>query len=286
MKDPIYLDGKWMPLSRARISPLNSAFLYGESLLEAIPVYQGRPLFFQDHVQRIQKGCVFLGWPKISRKELERAIRSFVAVPGASRDYLLRVGLVQEIDPPAQPRAFSTKPPRFLALARPLRHDLLQAKPSEGKVGISSWKVPAEDAFPGSFKWIFYMMIRREFRLHPQWDEMLRLNALGFVVDGGSSSPLWAHSGKIYAPPLGLGGLEGVTRKWVLRLSKKMGLKVVEKFWKPRDVFERGELFFVGSGVGVFRATHLQGRKLDRPTPVTLELWNCFREWALHHSAS
>jgi branched-subunit amino acid aminotransferase/4-amino-4-deoxychorismate lyase len=276
----LFLDSKLVPLREARLSPLNTALFFGECLLETIPVYEGKPLFFKEHLDRLEKGCRFLGWPIIPNGRFKKAIQLYAAKPDLPRHFVIRFSLTQEIDPPANPRYFSNKLPRLLAMIRPLRNNLGDFKPVQGKVGVSSWAVPGSNSVPGQFKWIFYMMIRQDFRRHPEWDEMLRLDEKGFVVDGGSSSPLWFVNGTVWAPPLATGGLESVTRKKILELCRRLGVKINEKRWKPSDVIKQGELFFTGSGVGIMGATHLQGCFLNRSAPFTLRLWQHYRKWA------
>ena len=36
--DPVYLDGQFLPLNEAQISPLDRGFLYGDGVYEMIPV--------------------------------------------------------------------------------------------------------------------------------------------------------------------------------------------------------------------------------------------------------
>lgn len=286
MNQPVFLDSKLVPSSHARLSAFNTAFLHGECLLEAIPVYNGRPLFLDDHLERLRKGCLFLGWPYPGRARFQRAIGLFAAHPQSPAHFIVRFGLVQELDPPVFPRQFSRKPPRLLAMIRPLRHRPEDLIPPSGRAGIGTSRVPGPSAVPGQFKWIFYMMVRRDFRLHPEWDEMLRLNEKGFVVDGGSSSPLWAVDGKVYSPPLREGGLESVTRRKILKICRSLRVPVVEKGWKPPDVLKKGELFFVGSGVGILTISHLMGKPLRRSTPLALRLWQHYRGMALGNASS
>ncbi len=285
MTSLLFLDSRLVPLKKAWFSPLNTALLFGECLLETIPVYEGKPLFFKEHLDRLDRGCRFLGWPLVSRERFEKAIRLYAAQPDAPHHFAIRFSLAQETDSPANPRYFSNKAPRLLAMIRPLSSNPGNFEPLKGKVGVSGWAVPGSNFVPGQFKWIFYMMIRQDFRRHPEWDEMLRLNEKGFVVDGGSSSPLWFVRGKVFAPPLAMGGLESVTRRKVLHLCRKLGTKVVEKSWKPSDIVKKGELFFTGSGVGIMGVTHLQGRFLDRLTPFTSRLWQHYRKWALQKAS-
>ena len=274
----VFIDDHLTPASKTGLSPLNSALFFGESLLEAIPVYHGRPLFIHEHWERLKKGCGFLGWQVLPLRTLQNAIRLFAnQEPG---HFLARFSLVQEVEPPASPRVYSRKTPRLLGLIRPLRHRPEDFHPPRGRVGVGSWTVTGPSSAPGQFKWIFYMMIRREFRLHPQWDEMFRLDEKGFVADGGSASPFWFAGGRLHAPSLEKGGLESVTRGKILQLCRSLGVKTTGKAWKPSEALGRGELFFAGSGVGIMGVSHLGGKPLNRPAPLTSRLWQHYRSWA------
>ena len=48
-----YLNGEFLPLAEARISPLDRAFLYGDAVYEVMPVYGGRPFRFAAHAERL-----------------------------------------------------------------------------------------------------------------------------------------------------------------------------------------------------------------------------------------
>lgn len=48
-----YLNGEFLPLSAARISPLDRGFLFGDGVYEVIPVYRRRFFYWQRHMQRL-----------------------------------------------------------------------------------------------------------------------------------------------------------------------------------------------------------------------------------------
>jgi len=279
MKRILFLDNKLVSIDKGKLSPFNSALLYGESLLEAVPVYGGKPLFFKDHLDRMEKGCGFLGWSFPTRDKFKKAIALFSSQKDTPENFMIRFSLVQEMGPPGNPRQFSKKPPRLYGMIRSLRHQPEDPLPVRGKIGISHWAVPGNSAAPDQFKWIFYMMIRQDFRLHPQWDEMLRLDEKGFVVDGGGSSPLWFVGGRLIIPPSGSAGLESVTRKKILNLCRGWGIEVAPKKWKPAEAVNKGELFFTGSGIGILEVTHLEGRALKGRRDLTRRLWDRYRLW-------
>jgi D-alanine transaminase len=58
MADPLpisYLNGAFVPLREARISPLDRGFLYSDGVYEVMPVYAGRPFRFEAHAERLTR---------------------------------------------------------------------------------------------------------------------------------------------------------------------------------------------------------------------------------------
>ena len=277
----VYWKGKLRKPKEVVISPVNTGLFYGESLFESIPVYCGGPLYLQEHIKRLKKGCRFLGWPSLPESEFRKAVRLFTRYLGPRSNFLIRFNLVQDLKESTNPRHFSSDQPSLFGVARPLRHDPQHVEPLNGRVGTSPWLASNKFHFPNHFKAAVYLTTRQVFRKHPRWDDVLRLNERGYVVDGGSSTPLWFDGKKVCAPPLSLGGLESVTRGRILAMARKIKVRVVEKAWKPAEVLKRGELFLVGSGVGVMAVSHLQSRKLKACGVVSKKLWQCYRDQAL-----
>jgi len=61
-----YLNGEYLPLEEARISPLDRGFLFGDGIYEVIPSYGGRMVGFGPHIDRMIDGLaaleIGLGW--------------------------------------------------------------------------------------------------------------------------------------------------------------------------------------------------------------------------------
>jgi len=69
-----YLNGEYMPLEEARISPMDRGFLFGDGIYEVIPSYDGKMVGFGPHIERMQDGLdtieIRLGWTKEQWREL------------------------------------------------------------------------------------------------------------------------------------------------------------------------------------------------------------------------
>jgi D-alanine transaminase len=55
-----YLNGQYLPLGEARISPLDRGFLYADGAYEVMPVYAGRPFRFEAHRERLTRSLAEL----------------------------------------------------------------------------------------------------------------------------------------------------------------------------------------------------------------------------------
>jgi len=52
----VYLNGDYMPMEEARISPMDRGFLFGDGIYEVVPSYDGNLVGFTPHMQRMQEG--------------------------------------------------------------------------------------------------------------------------------------------------------------------------------------------------------------------------------------
>ena len=73
-----YLNGEYMPLEEARISPMDRGFLFGDGIYEVIPSYGGKMVGFGPHIQRMQDGLgaieIDLGWDEDQFRNLCNAL--------------------------------------------------------------------------------------------------------------------------------------------------------------------------------------------------------------------
>ena len=52
----VYLNGEYMPMDQARISPMDRGFLFGDGIYEVVPSYDGKLVGFAPHMERMQNG--------------------------------------------------------------------------------------------------------------------------------------------------------------------------------------------------------------------------------------
>ncbi len=61
-----FLNGTYLPLEEAKISPMDRGFLFGDGIYEVVPSYAGKMVGFAPHIERMNNGLsaigINLGW--------------------------------------------------------------------------------------------------------------------------------------------------------------------------------------------------------------------------------
>ncbi|MFB3059596.1 MAG: aminotransferase class IV, partial [Gammaproteobacteria bacterium] len=69
-----FLNGSYLPIEEARISPLDRGFLFGDGIYEVIPSYGGKMVGFGPHISRMNDGLdaikIRLGWSENQWREM------------------------------------------------------------------------------------------------------------------------------------------------------------------------------------------------------------------------
>jgi D-alanine transaminase len=58
-----YLNGDYLPLTEAQVSPLDRGFLFGDAVYEVLPVYAARPFRLREHLDRLNRSLAGIRMP-------------------------------------------------------------------------------------------------------------------------------------------------------------------------------------------------------------------------------
>jgi len=74
-----YLNGEYQPLSEAKVSVLDRGFVFGDGIYEVVPVYNGKPFRFNEHLARLDRslGEIRMQNPK-SREEWRALVQHLI----------------------------------------------------------------------------------------------------------------------------------------------------------------------------------------------------------------
>ncbi len=79
MDDLAYFNGKFMPVNDVKISPLDRGFLFADGVYEVVPVYNRKPFFFNEHLDRLYRSLKKIRLdPCINKEEIRSCIEELI----------------------------------------------------------------------------------------------------------------------------------------------------------------------------------------------------------------
>lgn len=260
----LFLDGKFVKAKEAATDLYSQTLHYGYGTFEGIRAYQtvhGVKIFkAHEHYERLKRSCALVGIPfDYSAEELTQ-ISYQVLEKNNLKDAYLR------------PLVYCAP---NMTLSAPKGVSLMIAAWEWGKylgdqlvkVCISSYQRPNPKSVKVEAKvtghYVNSILATNEAKQRG-FDEALMLDMNGFVAEGPGANFFFEKDGVLYTPPLG-NILPGITRQTVLEICREMDLPVVEKFFRPEELFEADSAFFCGTAAEVIGLESIEGQKFSKP---------------------
>jgi D-alanine transaminase len=214
--DICFLNGNYVPLRDARISPLDRGFLFGDSVYEVIPVFDGKAFLLKEHFERLERSLKLIRVESLPSFELVQSIcTELVRLNGIRSAYIyLQVTRGMEY---GRNHAFpASMTPTVFAMASPLP-ELTQSVIDNGLSAIT-----VED-----FRWgrcdIKATTLLANILMKQQAADAGAQEAIivrdGEVLEGSSSSVFAIFADELVTPPNSHRLLPGTTREAALRLA-------------------------------------------------------------------
>jgi D-alanine transaminase len=97
----VYLNGEYLPLEQARISPEDRGFLFADAIYEVARFYRGRPFHLSEHLARMREGLAALEISVDASFYAEAATRLLEANQLAGGDAIVYAQVSRGAAPPA-----------------------------------------------------------------------------------------------------------------------------------------------------------------------------------------
>ena len=112
---------------------------------------------------------------------------------------------------------------------------------------------------------------------HDGYDEAILLDSTGYVAEGSGENIFVVSRGKLFTPALDV-ALDGITRRTIIEIAKKLGVEVVEKRITRDELYVADEVFFTGTAAEVTPIREIDNRQIGIGTrgELTTELQQRF----------
>ena len=277
----VFLNGRFVAEESARVSVLDRGFLYGDGLFETLRLFKGRPIAWEAHLQRLQRGAKFLQIrPPLTALEMRRVVDRLVAF-NKLPDGVLRLTLTRGPGPRGYSPQGAESPTLVLAL-----HPLPVLKKSGARLVTSTFRVTANDPLAQlkSCSKLLHVTARAEAGARDANDALL-LNTRGHVAETTASNIFWFSDGVLSTPTARSGALMGITRAAVLELANKLRMPCMELDVAPAALKRASGVFLTNSVSGIVEAIALDGQALAR-SPFTTRLRKAYDLWVRADSVS
>lgn len=265
----LFLDGKFVKASEAKTDLFSQTLHYGYGVFEGIRAYHtvnGVKIFkAHDHYKRLLRSASLVGIPlHYSPEELTQATYEVLARNHQSNAYIRPLVF-------CSPNMSLTSPHEVSLMIATWKWDKYLGDQLL-KVCVSSYQRPNPKSFKVEAKacghYVNSILATTEAKQRG-FDEGLLLDMDGFVAEGPGANFFYEKDGVLYTPPRG-SILPGITRQTVLEICAELDLKVVEKPFKPEDLFEADSAFFCGTAAEVIGIESVEGQKFGKPWKESL----------------
>jgi D-alanine transaminase len=275
-----YLNGNWLPLKQAQVSVLDRGFLFGDGVYEVIPVYDGRPLRLEQHLQRLQDSLDGIRLKNPLDLNSWRNLIVELIQKSDANDQLLYLQITRGAAPRdhAFPSA-ATTPTVFLSSKGFSPPD--DARFEQGvRVGLAEdprWQLCKLKTVN-----LLANVLLKQVAVDEGLDEML-LHASQQLTEGTSSNLFVVRDGVIATPPLSDNILPGITRGLILELARQAGFMVEERAIALTELDHADEVWISSSTRELMPVVAIAGKMVasGTPGPIARQLQHAFRAYAL-----
>ena len=280
----IYLDGKFVDESEAKVSVFDHGLLYGDGVFEGIRLYGGNVFRLEEHLERFEYSAkaIMLTLPG-TRKEIAEIVCETCRQNNLTDAYIRLVATRGVGDLGLAPW-LCAKPSMFCIASK------ISLYPKEFyDNGLAIVTVPTRRinaaALPPAVKSLNYLnnILGKIEARQAGALEAIMLNDQGYVAECTADNVFIVHKGTVLTPDASQGALKGITRGSVFDIAKELGLAVREVNMTRYDVWCSDECFLTGSGAEVIPVVKLDGREIGtgKPGPITQSILESFRRRVL-----
>ncbi len=272
-----YLNGEYLPLSKAQISPLDRGFIFGDGVYEVFQVLNGCICYLEPHIHRLNQSLQYSGMEPPYLLDKWKHILSTLVEKNGGGNFSLYLQITRGVDP-IRKQAFPEKviPTIFVTCFpnTPLSKTELSKGYKARTVKDIRWqychiKTTARQA---------YILMFQEAKEQGA-DEGIIIRD-GYALEGTSSNLFVVKEGVIITPPKSQAILSGIIRDVILELAQKNRMPYKEESITEADLNQADELWISSSVRGIYPILELNDRTLNagKPGPVWEQMWDLYDE--------
>lgn len=269
-----WLNGNYVAAEELRISPFDHGFLYGLGFFETLRTYNGKVLFWEAHMERLQAALTqFHIHLPYTKQDLLAVIEQLNLAAGGQDGYFRLNVSAGEHSIGLQPSEYTQ--PNVIVFRKELPDT------PRGKEKTAQWLEVRRNTPEGVLRVKSHHYgnnVLGRFEMSSlAMQEGFFLTEEGYVAEGVTSNIFWVKDDILYTPSLEAGILPGITRAWILEHAQSVGIEIREGLFSKNDVEQGSECFITNSVQELVPICKLEDiQLLGNKGPIYLRLHEAF----------
>jgi D-alanine transaminase len=281
-----YLNGQFLPIGEAKISPLDRGFLFGDGAYEVIPVYSRRPFRIDEHLRRLQITLDGIRLPNPYPLEHWRVLVERIIAENDFADQSVYIQVTRGADSKRDQAFPAGVPPSTFIFTAPL----VTPSAVQRESGIAVISALDNRWLRCDLKTVALLanVLLRQQAIDAGCVETIMLRD-GYLTEGAASNIFVVKDGLLLAPPRDHRMLAGITYDVVLELAARHGMPHEVREISDAELRTADELWMTSSTKEVLPITTLDGQPVGsgKPGPAGKQMyaWYCaFRDDVMRKS--
>lgn len=236
----VYLNGSYLPLEQARISPLDRGFTFGDGVYEVIPVYQRRIFRLKEHLLRLQASLekIYVANP-MSLAEWSEVLARVVR-ENDNDNQSLYLQVTRGVS--ARDHYFPDDiQPTVFVMSRPL----LPPDTGQGVCAVTRPDIRWQWCDIKAITLLPSVLLRNEAMREGAREAILVRE--GLVTEGAASNVFICSGGRIRTPVKNRYVLAGITRDLLIDLLTEAGMPCEEDDVREQELHKADEIWLTSS---------------------------------------
>ena len=267
----IWFNGKAVEWQNANIHVLNHGLHYASCVFEGERVYDGEIFKLEEHTSRLFYSAKRMGIDvPYSEKEINQACKEIVSIQKVRNGYVRPL-----IWRGSEMMAISAQKNKIhVAIATWEWGSYFDPKLKLNgiKLNISSWRRPAPNTIPWDTKAAGLYMICTLSKHEAEakgFTDSLMLDHEGNVAEATGANVFFKNKANELHTPIPDSFLDGITRRAVINLAKKKGIKVIERKIDPEEMKNFVGCFLTGTAAEVTPVSQINDYKFKVCETIT-----------------
>jgi len=278
----IYLNGKMVPRSEAKVSIFDAGFVLGDGVWEGLRLHHGKLMFLEAHLDRLYEGAATIGLDiGMTRDQTKAALKFALDSNKMEHGAHLRMMITR-----GEKKAPNQDPRN--ALGKPTVVIVAEYKEPSPQIVTQGLKL-ATSSILCTPREMFDMRLNSHSRLNLITalldviklgaDEALMLDPHGYVSSCNATNFFFVRGGELFTST-GEYCFNGITRQNVIALARSNGIPLRVENFKLDDVHRADEAFVTGTFGGLTPVREIDGHVLPAalPGPLTQRLRTLYAE--------